>query len=92
MTLTIRRASERCAWLLGPGAIIDAIAHAAKAADLTSRAATDDRLRVIAHPSEAVLVAACVALGYDVRPTCALCEAGVCSVHRHTPSTATGAP
>lgn len=86
MTLTIRRASERCAWLSGPGAVVDAIAHAAKAADLTSREATDDRMRVIAHPSEAVLVAACATLGYDVRPTCALCEAGVCSVHREVRS------
>lgn len=83
MNITIRRASERCAWLLGPGATVDAIAIAA---DLTSRAATDDRMRVIAHPSEAVLVAACAALGYDVRPTCALCEAGVCSVHREARS------
>lgn len=86
MNITIRRASERCAWLSGPSATIDAIAHAAKAADLTSREATDDRVRVVEHHDEAVLVAACAALGYDVRPTCALCEAGVCSVHREARS------
>ena len=83
MNPTIHRASERAAWLWGPAATIDAIALAA---GLTSRAGTDDRVRVVEHPDEAVLVAACAALGHDVRPTCSLCDASVCSVHREARS------
>jgi hypothetical protein len=63
--------------------MVDAIA---RAAGLTSRDCVDPARRVIEHDSEAVLVAAARAAGYDVRPTCALCEAGVCSVHREARS------
>ena len=77
--LVLRRASERRAWLSGPATLIDAIA---RSSGLVSRSSGWDVLRVIEHESEAVLVAACAAEGYEVRPTCALCEASVCSVHR----------
>jgi hypothetical protein len=76
--VTLRRSSSRRAWLSGPREVIAPIAHAA---GLTTREATDDRLLVVEHEREAVLVAACAAQGVTVTPTCALCEAGVCCVH-----------
>ncbi len=78
MNITLRRASSRRAWLSGPRAAIAPIAYAA---GLTAREATDDRLLVVEHEHEAVLVAACSAQGVAITPTCALCEAGCCCVH-----------
>lgn len=79
MNITLRRSSSRRAWLSGPR---DAIAPIAHAAGLTAREATDERLLVVEHEHEAVLVAACAAQGVSVTPTCALCEASCCCVHR----------
>ena len=70
--ITLRYSGGSRSWLVGPTALVDAIAHAA---GLPSRECVDDRRRVIEHESEAVLVAAARAAGHDVRPTCALCEA-----------------
>lgn len=81
--LTLRYSGGSRSWLSGPASMVDAIA---RAAGLTSRDCVDPARRVIEHDSEAVLVAAARAAGYDVRPTCALCEAGVCSVHREARS------
>lgn len=81
--LAILRGNERAAWLLGPRAVIDAIATAA---NLPARDCADDRARVIEHASEDALDAACVAAGYASPPrTCTLCDAserGACVVHR----------
>ena len=82
MTPTIRHSGGSRSWLVGPVDQVDAIADAA---GLTSRECVDDRRRVIEHESETVLVAACAAAGYVVRPTCALCEAsrsGPCPYHQ----------
>ena len=78
MTLSLRYSGGSRFWLVGPANLINAISAAS---GLPSRECVDDRRRVIEHDSEAVLVAACAAEGYEVRPTCALCEASACSVH-----------
>ena len=81
--LAILRGHERAAWLLGPRAVIDAIAAAS---GLVARDCADDRARVIEHAHEDALAAACVAAGYASPPrTCTLCDAserGACVVHR----------
>lgn len=86
MIPTIRYSGGSRSWLSGPAALVDAIAAAS---GLTSRDCVDDRLRAIESDDEATLVAACAALGHDVRPTCAVCEAsrsGPCPYHQEVRS------
>ncbi len=80
MTLSLFRGCEQRASLIGPRAVVIALANAA---GLAWRYCADDRLAAIDHSSEAVLLAATA--GYVVERVCSLCASqkrGKCPAHR----------